>query len=154
VDRASVVERASDALGRSSTRAKFAQESSKSSFNRSLDPSRRTLVVMAIRPASPLCSFDRDAFAIDGPGVEDPFPAHRHGFLPDGFRCAPRASSDWVRTVPTHARDALASSLRAESESVPPSPHASRALASGRRSPLPLLGASPENGGRSLRNFS
>jgi len=109
---------------------------------------------MAIRPASPLCSIDRGSFAIDGPGVEDPFPAHRHGLHPDGIRCAPRACIDWVRTVPTHARDALASSLRAESESVPPSPHASRVLASGRRSTLPLLGALPQDGRRSLRNFS
>jgi len=56
--------------------------------------------------------------------------------------------------VLAQARDALALPMRAELESVPPSPHASRALASGRRSYLPQLGARPADGRRSLRKFS
>jgi len=98
---------------------------------------------MAIRPASPLCSIDLGFAAVAGPGVEDPFPA----------RFVPRARNDRVRRVPIHARDALAHPVRADAESAPPSPHASRALASGRRSFLPQLGARPEDGRRSLRKF-
>jgi hypothetical protein len=130
------------------------EESSNSSFNRSLDLGRRTYELMAIRPASPLCSIDHGSSVLAGPGVEDPFPVHASEFHASRLRCTPRAGSDWVRTVTTHARNALAVPLRADVESVPPSPRASRVLASGRRSYLPQLGARPADGRRSLRKFS
>ena len=132
---------------------KVRQESSNSSFNRSRDLVRRNCVPMAIRPASPLSSIDHGSSVLAGPGVEDPFPVHASDLHASRLRCTPRAGSDWVRTVTTHARNALALPLRADAESVPPSPHASRVLASGRRSYLPQLGARPADGRRSLRKF-
>jgi len=132
-----------DATRRSMRRVRSRRDSSKSSLDRSRVMSRRTGVRMAIRPASPHCSIDLGFAAVAGPGVEDPFPA----------RLVPRARNDRVRRVPIHARDALVHPVRADAESVPPSPRADRAPAFGRRSILPQLGARPKNGRRSLRKF-
>lgn len=114
---------------------------------------------MAIRPASPLCSFDSGSAVVAGPGVEDPFPVRAPRHRAAKLRCTTRSDSGWVRkvwvrSVTVHARDALALPVRADAEPLPPSPRAGRVSASGRRSYLPQLGARSIDERRSLRKCS
>jgi len=111
----------------------IARDSWKSLFNPPRVVVRTNLIVMALRPATPLHSFAADSFGGASTGVEDPFPA-RH---------APRACVERgvlvTQVLPTRTRNlfpnrsALALPLRADAdtEPVPPSPIASRVLAAG-----------------------
>lgn len=146
--RSADVERARRILGSSRTFER-SRESSTFSFNRPRDLGRRTCVPMANRPASPPCSIEHGLSMFVGSGAldMDPLPA-----LPNSR--APRVHGERVRPVPTRTRDALALPMRADSEPVPPSPKAGRALALGRRSYLPQLGARSADERRGLWKFN